>query len=1181
MKPIKLPEASSRRRWVGVAPEAAVAWAEVALAASPPRVAVVLVADGGAADRWQEDFGFYASLRTGQAPELAWDRQLLPELPDGEADDPRRFEAACDRLAALTRLLEVRSGAEGPPVVVVTTPAGLLAPAPAPDHLARRELRLTRGQRVGFRELVTRLGSELGYHNEAVCEAPGQFAVRGGLIDVYPMNAEAPVRLDFFGDELEALRSYDPTTQLTLEPLEAVTVAALGGSGERAEMAGVVGYLPAGTTFLLHEPTALVAAHSELFQQFERIGLRRATMLDVTERAGGESDRWWSVADLENEDSFFGAVAAEPTGETEALRQYRGFGLDDLFGAERAASEAEARTELVGRLAAWQAEGWATVVVAPTEGDAERFHSWLAEEGGFGGFRPQVVVGPVLDGFRLDRGEGAGPAAGLAKAWGARWGGARGVVLAPTAEIFGRFRVRPPGARRRRLPQRAQVDQLLDFSELVEGDPLVHLQHGICLYRGLTKLEHRGQPEEMVTLEFEDGILMHLPLHETHLLSRYVGLTKRRPKLGRLGSGAFERTRQAAQRATLDYAARLLALQAQREAEPGVACGPDTRWQAEFEAAFPHRETVDQLKAIEATKADLERARPMDRLICGDVGFGKTEIALRAAFKVVQEGRQAAILVPTTVLAQQHFQTFKERMAAFPVTVEMVSRFRTKAEVNRILEQVAQGQVDLLIGTHRLLSKDVAYRDLGLLVVDEEHRFGVRDKERLKELRAHVDVLTMSATPIPRTLYLALMGARDLSVIETAPLDRRPIQTVVKTWSPEVVRDAIGAELARGGQVFYLHNRVDSIESVAARVRELVPKARVGVGHGQMTEGALEKMMTKFVAGDYDVLVCTTIIESGLDIPNCNTIIVEAADRFGLAQLYQLRGRVGRFNRQAYAYLLLHRHAALLDQARQRLSALRQYTQPGAGYRIAMRDLELRGAGNLLGAEQSGHIAGVGFELYCQLLRQSIEAIKDGGPSRPKVRCGVRLDFVSLGEATAGEAAAAPAAASDPGFALMKEEEISAGRLVVAEARVPITYLAETRLRIDIYRRLALAETVEQVREVAAGLRDRFGPYPEPVALLLAVTELRCVAEHLGVVSVLTEGGLLKARRAGRLDDFVKIGTRFPRLTEPTPLRRVREVQTFLSRHARLPVSPPPSTPPAGPARAAAVGRPRSRPDGP
>jgi transcription-repair coupling factor (superfamily II helicase) len=512
----------------------------------------------------------------------------------------------------------------------------------------------------------------------------------------------------------------------------------------------------------------------------------------------------------------------------------------------------------------------------------------------------------------------------------------------------------------------------------------------------------------------------------------------------------------------------------------------------------------------------------------------------------VQGGRQVALLVPTTVLAQQHLNTFRERMAGYPIAVEMLSRFRTPAETRKVLAAAAEGQVDILIGTHRLLQADVAFRELGLVIIDEEQRFGVKHKEAFRRMRATLDVLSMSATPIPRTLYMALTGARDLSVIETPPVNRHPIQTIVKTYDEQVVVDAVRFELRRGGQVFYLHNRVQTIDLVAARLRELLPGVTIGVGHGQMDAAELEKVMTEFVAGRYQVLVSTTIIESGLDIPNSNTIIIEGADRFGLSQLYQLRGRVGRFRHQAYAYLLLHRHARLLDAARQRLSAMRQHNQLGAGFRIAMRDLELRGAGNLLGAEQSGHIAGVGFELYCQLLRQSVARLR-GDKTAAATRAAVKLDFVFVGD---GQPAAASAERRHTdGYTAIKDAEdgliVPVARI---QARLPAGYIAETRLRIDFYRKLALAGSPAELKGIADDLRDRFGRYGDEVKALLLVTEIRIRAEQKGIVSVETDANRLKClRRRGAVDDWVQVGSRFPRLTAPKPLLRLREILVFLN----------------------------------
>jgi transcription-repair coupling factor (superfamily II helicase) len=629
--------------------------------------------------------------------------------------------------------------------------------------------------------------------------------------------------------------------------------------------------------------------------------------------------------------------------------------------------------------------------------------------------------------------------------------------------------------------------------------------------------------------------MLHLPVRESHLLTRYIGIGRAIPKLSKLGGGGWEKSRKAAEKATADLAAQLLAMQAARSTKPGITHpkDADNAWMGEFERSFPHRETPDQTRAIIDVKADMERPAPMDRLISGDVGFGKTEVALRAAFKCVLGGRQVAILAPTTVLAQQHFESFKERLARWPVSVELLSGYRTARQKADVRARAAAGTVDVVVGTHALLSDGTSFGRLGLVIIDEEHRFGVRHKERLKELRTEVDVLAMSATPIPRTLYLALVGARDLSVIETPPRERLPIRTIVRSYDEKLVRDAVKAELARGGQVFYLHNRVETIQAVAERIAALVPKARIVVGHGQMPAGQLEEVMSAFVAGEYDVLVCTTIIETGLDIPNCNTLIIEGADRFGLAQLYQLRGRVGRFNRQAYAYLFLHRHAALVGTAHRRLSAIRQYNQLGAGFRIAMRDLELRGAGNILGAAQSGHVATVGFDLYCQLLRRSVAKLR-GDKGAVIERCEVRLDFIDHTQAALGT----------------EQTNSSDGEVPLLTATLPSDWIPETRLRIEAFRRIALALDAAEVAELRTSLKDRYGRLPPEADALLSLAEIRCLAEDKCVVSVTTDGAVLRCQQApaGRPPEPILVGNRFPRLTVRDPLRKLKEIRGFLSR---------------------------------
>ncbi len=1126
-------------RWklTGVCPAARAAVLASLLRDHPAPVWLVVVEEPRAAEQLGEDLLFFHDLAARAGP---LDVRVFPESLADSRDLREAFTASSDRLTVLSRLRAARESgdvAPAPPLVVVTTPAALLQPVPALPALMEQEITVERGRRQGFQALVAQLRA-FDYDSEAVCEAPGQYAVRGGIIDVYPVTATQPCRLDFFGDEVEDIRALDPVTQRSGDRLDRLTISASPRLALAPSATGLADYLHPHTHLACIEPAALEEAFSLLARETPATRPPEAaapTLDHLLARCAAA----FGLGDLDEASALFDGAGREQTWDTESMSHHRHYPEESLIAQERLQAEEEARRRLLRQVAGWQRDGWEVVVTLANAGEEKRIREIIDADPELGSLDARFRRGPVNEGFRITGRPGAAPPV--------RWtegtpAAAAGLVLVTETEIFGRRRPRGPGLNRRAVATPAQVDQLLDFSELAEGDFVVHLQHGVAVYRGLTKIETGDGVREVISLEFDDQVTLHVPLQESHLISRYVGLARTRPQLGRIGTGRWEKTRAAAERATLDLAAQLLEIQAKRAAQPGHAFAPDTDWQREFEAAFPFATTPDQARAIVDAKADMETPRPMDRLVCGDVGFGKTEVAVRAAFKAVMDGRQVAVLVPTTVLAQQHLNTFRERMAGYPVAVEMLSRFRSRPAQRKILAAVAAGAVDVLIGTHRLLQRDVHFKDLGLVVIDEEQRFGVKHKEVFKQWRAHIDVLSMSATPIPRTLYLALTGARDLSVIETPPADRHPIQTLVKTYDEQFVVDCIRHEVRRGGQVFYLHNRVLTIEAVARRLRELLPDLRVAVGHGQMEEDALERVMTEFVAGRHDVLVCTTIIESGLDIPNCNTILIEGADRFGLSQLYQLRGRVGRFKRQAYAYLLLHRHTRLMDLARQRLRAIRQHNQLGAGFRIAMRDLELRGAGNLLGAAQSGHIAGVGFELYCQLLRQSIARLK-GDRTAAAIRAAVKLDFVFVGE---GEPAASRRRYED-GYTVLRDAELAGGGCPKIQARIPAAYIGETRLRIDAYRRLALVENRAGLRALEAELRDRFGRIGDEVRALLLITEIRLRAEQKRVLSVETEGNRLKClRRTGSHEHFIMLGKRFPRLTAPAPILRLREIVTYL-----------------------------------
>jgi transcription-repair coupling factor (superfamily II helicase) len=690
------------------------------------------------------------------------------------------------------------------------------------------------------------------------------------------------------------------------------------------------------------------------------------------------------------------------------------------------------------------------------------------------------------------------------------------LAVLSSSELFGRYRT--PGGPRRSLMEKARAARArTTIDEMEEGDLVVHYEYGIGRFKGI----QQGDDGDELVLEYRDGALLGVPLEQAHLVGKYVGLGGKTPELNKLGGTAWKNARKAAEKSILDYAAQLLRVQAERQGEVGFAHPPDSRWMWEFERSFHYTETTDQRRAIDETKLDLESTRPMDRLICGDVGFGKTEVAIRGAFKAITSGKQVAILVPTTVLAEQHWRTFRERMSDYPVRIELLNRFRSAAEIRSTLEGLEDGSVDLVIGTHRLVSGDVKFKDLGLVVVDEEQRFGVAHKEKFKQLFRQVDVLTLSATPIPRTLYMALMGARDMSTIDTPPPNRVPVSTTVCAYDERVIRDAIRREMKRGGQVFFLHNRVKTIDMMAAKIRELVPEAKVLIGHGQMDKDDLEVVMHAFVKGEADVLLATTIIETGIDIPNANTILIDRADRFGLADLYQLRGRVGRAGEKAYAILLLPRDMMTVGDARKRINAIKEYTALGSGFKIAMKDLEIRGAGNLLGTKQSGHISQIGFELYCQLLRQSVDRLK-GRKDAPRGETSFKADFIAFSETAYSR--------EDP--------------KLVLPAFLPASWLEETKVRITAYRELSEAATGKALDALEKSWRDRFGRIPPPAARLIEVTRIKALAASEGISSVEIQGQRLMLHRNG---DYILLeGRRFPRLQSASLQGKLSEAATML-----------------------------------
>jgi transcription-repair coupling factor (superfamily II helicase) len=1040
-----------------------------------------------------------------------------------------------ERLQALVALASMTTpNGQAAPLVVTSAPA-VLQKTFAPDELKRRARRLQRGDQIAPLDLIEFL-EEQGYEPEAQVSQKGELSLRGGIVDVFPPTSPWPVRLEFFGNELESLRHFDPQTQISRGEITEVTIPPAGEIGilkrelspKTAATATLLDHLPRETIFVLCDPEALAMAAEHYAQQIpaddplhiawpdfvqdlNRRGYTSIELTDdlVTSAAGGAEP---DLADKQAGPLFSSLDAFRPLAER---------------APEPPVAEAQ-RREFFQQLHRWLRQDYGVHVFCNNDGERQRFlEIWqdlgLAEappSARTPDRRPQIHLGSLARGFICD---------------------AAKFVVVTDAEIFGRYKIQRP--RRLKSPHalaaRSALD--IDFTDLEEGDLVVHLQHGIGRYLGLKDLPaaagnrsaaSAGQPAETECLVIEyapsdpanEPPKLYVPVSEAHLVSKYVGAGKAHPPLNTLGGTRWAKAKEQTEKAVRDVAAELLRIQAVRETQPGHACKPDTQWQREFESAFIFEETVDQLKAISETKADQERAKPMDRLICGDVGFGKTEVAIRAAFKCVMDGKQVAILVPTTVLAQQHFNNFRERMADYPVRLELLSRFRSKREQKKVVQDLAAGAVDIVVGTHRIVQEDIGFKDLGLVVIDEEQRFGVLHKEKFKRLRTMVDVLTLSATPIPRTLYLALTGARDMSTIQTPPHDRLPVETVATQYDERLIRDAIQRELNRGGQVFFLHNRVTTIETMRAKLAALVPQARIVVGHGQMHADDLEEVMTKFVNGEADVLLSTTIIESGLDIPNANTIIIDRADRFGLSELYQLRGRVGRYKHQAYAYLLLPRHARLLTDVRKRISAMKQYSTLGSGFKIAMRDLEIRGAGNLLGAEQSGHITAVGFELYCQLLKQSVGALK-GEKVKPRMEVRVALDFLET-DTLMRDGSAADDSARGP-----------------KQAALPHNYVTEPHHRIEMYRKLAQATEKPLLDALQKELRDRFGPLPAPVELLLAVGELKILASEKGVTSIEVEEDKLKLTRQG---DFITLGGKFPRLTKKEAKARLKEIKRLL-----------------------------------
>lgn len=954
-------------------------------------------------------------------------RCLLPqtELVELPVLDMAEFNAAAKGLHRLAKRMEVLGRLlGGERLVVLATVEAAMQKGISPEAYRELSLVLENGMGIGREKLLQQL-VKLGYERSDQVEMAGDFSVRGGIVDVFPLNSPHPCRIEFFDDEIESIRHFDIVSQLSIEKLSIVEILPFGGVAEKQKKCCFTAFLPADATVVVDEPLKAREESIKLIKENPDVRSRMFTWEELSQQAGERNVIMMALMlhNLHNA-APEKIISVKVNGVTSYQRQM------DM---------------LVSDVQDWQSAGQKMMIVL---GDMAKAAS-LSEIFGRNRLasvetdvaeplkpgRINLAPGALLNGFEL-------PGAGL--------------VLITEKDIFGH--------QKKRLSRVSSEERIHNFREINVGDYVVHTQHGIGKYMGVETVEIEGIKRDYLRIQYGGDDRLFVPTDQVGMLQKYIGSEGEVPRLHRMGSTVWARTKAKAKAAVEDIAQDLISLYAQRKKAKGYAFGPDTVWQREFEDAFPFEETPDQLAAIEDIKEDMERQQPMDRLLCGDVGFGKTEVAIRAAFKAVMDGKQVAVLVPTTVLAQQHYQTFEERFRHFGPVVDVINRFRSAREQKDILERTREGRLDILIGTHALLNpKKVQFKNLGLLIVDEEQRFGVKQKEKIKSLALGIDVLTLSATPIPRTLHMSLAGARDMSIITSPPQERFPVQTYVVECSNGIIRNAIHRELKRGGQVYFVYNRVETIEHMKLRLEEIVPDAVVQIAHGQMPEAQLERVMLEFYEGKYDILLATSIIESGLDIANANTIIIYDADRFGLAQLYQMRGRVGRSSHLAYAYLLYQQNKVLSETAEKRLQAIKEFAELGAGFRIAMRDLEIRGAGNLLGSQQHGHIASVGFEMYCRLLEEAMQQIKTGKPVE-----------------------------------IIPEPLIE----IPVEAYLDSNYIGDAMHKIEIYQKIAAVRDNDRLENIFSELTDRFGEPPVQVLNLLDVAKIRNYARQIGIEKI-------------------------------------------------------------------------------
>jgi transcription-repair coupling factor (superfamily II helicase) len=931
------------------------------------------------------------------------------------------------------------------PVTVITTMDAFLDGIISPDEIQKNRIHITGEDTVDLTKLEQDL-TALGYERESQIEAPGQFAVRGGIIDVFPLAEEMPVRIELWGDEIDSIRMFDAKSQRSIENISEITIYpasenCFGNNG----LVSFLKYFPENETLLFYDEPHRLQETAETVEVEYTESLKNRADAGMKEE-GEEELRVFQTKDIISEMNRYSGIGLTTLESKCGLFKVRSVYTVQAKGVNPYNNSFELLTRDLKRL---KRNGYRVVLLSGSRTRAKR----LAED-----LRDYDLSSFYSEDMQREVKPGEIMAAYGYASEGYEYPMLKFVVISES-DIFGR-------KKKKKKRKKYEGQRIQDFAELKPGDYVVHENHGIGVYKGIEKIEVEKIVKDYMKIVYAEGGVLYIPVAQMDLIQKYAGADAKKPRLNKLGTIQWGKTKSQVKKAVQIVAKDLVELYAVRQQSEGFVYGPDTVWQKEFEEMFPFEETDDQLQAIEDTKHDMESKKIMDRLICGDVGYGKTEIAIRAAFKAVQEGKQVVCLVPTTILAQQHYNTFVQRLKEFPVRIDLLCRFRSAAEQKKTIEDTKKGFVDILVGTHRVLSKDVVFKDLGLLIIDEEQRFGVTHKEKIKKLKENIDVLTLTATPIPRTLHMSLIGIRDMSVLEEAPNERMPIQTYVMEYNDEMVREAITRELARDGQVYYVYNRVNDIADVAGRIQSLVPDANVAFAHGQMKERELEDIMYDFINGDIDVLVSTTIIETGLDIPNANTMIIQDADRFGLSQLYQLRGRVGRSNRMAYAFLLYQRDKLLKEVAEKRLSAIREFTDLGSGIKIAMRDLEIRGAGNLLGEAQSGHMEAVGYDLYCKMLNEAVRQLK-GGPEAETFTTLIDLNV---------------------------------------DAYIPEYYIKNEYQKLDIYKRIAAIESEEELEDMTEELIDRFGDIPKKVQQLLVIASLKSLAHSVYVTAIEQKG---------------------------------------------------------------------------